>query len=117
MSLVERLRDQGHLTQRDGLAALTATATEAATELERLTAENREQAMQILATEGQAMELQAENARLRGLIRWEAAQGQTLAEMRDNLTPELRNIGDCKLVWVNEGDLATAALNALDPET
>jgi hypothetical protein len=39
-------------------------------------------------------------------LRYEPAQGSTLEEMRDNLSADLRQTGDCKLVWVNEGDLA-----------
>lgn len=37
--LIERLEDQAHMTQRDGLAAMLATATEAATAIRDLIAE------------------------------------------------------------------------------
>lgn len=39
-------------------------------------------------------------------LRCEPANGATLKEMRENLSTELKDAGDCRLVWVNEGDLA-----------
>lgn len=39
-------------------------------------------------------------------IRYAPAQGDTMAEMRENVrNTELYMHGDCVLVWVNEGDL------------
>lgn len=39
-------------------------------------------------------------------LRCEPANGATFKEMRENLSTELKDAGDCRLVWVNEGDLA-----------
>lgn len=39
-------------------------------------------------------------------LRCEPANGANLEEMRENLSADLKDAGDCKLVWVNEGDLA-----------
>ena len=55
----------------------------------------------------QAIEaLQADKTKLR----WEAATGRTIDEQRANLSQAMRDTGDCKLIWVNEGDLLVAAL-------
>lgn len=43
-------------------------------------------------------------------IRWYVARGKTIDEMRANLSQAMRDTGDCKLIWVNEGDLLVAAL-------
>lgn len=38
-------------------------------------------------------------------VRYSRASGSDIKEMRDSLPDELWNIGDCILVWVNEGDI------------
>ena len=84
--LVERLRG----APVDGYGALVALLDEAADRLEAL---------------------QADKTRLRWEgMRWEFANGRTLDEQRANLSQSLRYTGDCRLIWVNEGDLMIAAL-------
>lgn len=45
-------------------------------------------------------------------IRGERAKGDTVEEMRANVSAELTNLGDTVLAWVNEGDLIMSELFA-----
>lgn len=44
-------------------------------------------------------------------IRFTLANSSTPEQRRDALLSGLHNLGDCKLVWVNEGDLTEATLH------
>lgn len=45
-------------------------------------------------------------------IRGERAVGNTIEEMRANVSTDLTNLGDTVLAWVNEGDLIMSELCA-----
>lgn len=47
-------------------------------------------------------------------LRYAPARGTTIERMRDDLrTTSLYRHGDCKLVWVNEGDLSVLELSGV----
>lgn len=45
-------------------------------------------------------------------LRWEGAKGDTIKEMRANLSRELYAQGDTVLIWANEGDLVSLNMRA-----
>ncbi len=48
-----------------------------------------------------------------GRPRCELASGNTIDEIRANLSRELHATGDCVLVWMNEGDLIQIGFDAM----
>lgn len=91
-------------------------------EQDALTDERDAALTRLAAAEAQVGALRADMAR--GAVHYVAAQGADIAEMRDHLRKSeegraLCQLGDCRLVWVNEGDLYSflfrAALRAHEP--
>lgn len=48
-------------------------------------------------------------------LRYEYAKGETLIDMRLNISLDMVNTGDCRLIWANEGDLTMLDLPAPSP--
>jgi hypothetical protein len=60
-------------------------------------------AQALAADAARIAELEVEVAR-QGKVRWEYAKGVSIDEIRANVSSILQNAGDCRMVWVNEGD-------------